>query len=165
MGQQQAKALPKVMRKAGDPMNVYNLPSVHTEVIYPTNKRFTTFSICRCWQSVVVFATHNLVAVPSYLSALRVMACFALSLNCAAKFPICDNAHKALQKQGCDCGPAMLEVRQAPSLKPVGVEWVPSGSGGPTNASATHPGGPSAAALFGGAASVSAAVAGQSLLQ
>ncbi|XP_026193673.1 uncharacterized protein LOC34619364 [Cyclospora cayetanensis] len=133
MGQQQAKALPKVMRKAGDPMNVYNLPSVHTEVIYPTNKRFTTFSICRCWQS--------------------------------AKFPICDNAHKALQKQGCDCGPAMLEVRQAPSLKPVGVEWVPSGSGGPTNASATHPGGPSAAALFGGAASVSAAVAGQSLLQ
>ncbi|CDJ41521.1 Chromosome II, complete genome, related [Eimeria tenella] len=117
MGQQQAKALPKIMRKAGDPMNVFNLPSVHTEVLYPTAKRTVNFSICRCWQST--------------------------------KFPICDNAHKVLQKQGCNCGPTMLEVRQAPSLtEPRDM-----------NSSFESKERMSAGALFGGAASVAAAVA------
>lgn len=124
MGQQATKELPKIGRKAGDPMNLFNLKSVHTEVIYPTNKRIMNFSICRCWQST--------------------------------KFPICDNAHKTLQKQGCDCGPAMLEVRQAPSLKPVGAEC---SSGEKLSGSGERKNGFSPSALFGGAASVSAVVA------
>lgn len=28
-----------------------DLPAVHTEIVYPTNKRTINFSICRCWQS------------------------------------------------------------------------------------------------------------------
>ena len=56
-------------------------------------------------------------------------------------------------------GPAMLEVRQASSLRPVGVEWTP---GGTPESPGAHHGGPSVAALFGGAASVLAAVAGLS---
>lgn len=28
-----------------------DLQSVHTEIIYPTNRRIMNFSICRCWQS------------------------------------------------------------------------------------------------------------------
>lgn len=126
MGQQSTKALPKIMRKAGDPMNVYNLPSVHTEIITPTCKRVMNFSICRCWQST--------------------------------KFPICDNAHKTLQKQGCDCGPAMLEVRQAPSLKPVSAEWTPGSNSNNSGNSGAQTGGASTVALFGGVASVSAAL-------
>lgn len=53
----------------------------------------------------------------------------------------------------------MLEVRQAPSLKNVSAEWVPGGKPG---ASGSQEGGPSVAAFFGGAASVSAALAGLS---
>jgi CDGSH-type Zn-finger protein len=31
------------------------------------------------------------------------------------KFPICDNSHQKLQKQGMDIGPVMLEFRAAPT--------------------------------------------------
>lgn len=143
----------------------------------------------------------------------------SLSLS-AAKFPVCDNAHQALQKQGCNCGkggtfflrftygsslprslnvlllldlfavryrtaerccvgeglaqqenekdtgavahsclhagPAMLEVRQAPSVKPMPGEWEQNGPIKP----GAQQGGPSAALLLAGAASVSAAVTG-----
>ncbi|CEM30152.1 unnamed protein product [Vitrella brassicaformis CCMP3155] len=30
----------------------------------------------------------------------------------SAKFPICDNTHQKLQKQGIQCGPCMLEVKK-----------------------------------------------------
>ncbi|KAL8271927.1 hypothetical protein Esti_004051 [Eimeria stiedai] len=128
MGQKATKQIPKVTRKAGDPMNVYNLPAVHTEFVYPSRKRTMNYSICRCWQS--------------------------------SKFPICDNSHKKLQWQGCNCdarcalisresiriaGPVMLEIRQAPSLTPVGTS---SSQNGPTPI-----------ALFGCGACVSALLA------
>ncbi|KAL8433133.1 hypothetical protein ACSSS7_004110 [Eimeria intestinalis] len=70
---------------------------------------------------------------------------------------MCDNSHKKLQWQGCDCGPVMLEVRQAPSLTPVGAEW--SSSEGSSNGSGSSQTGPTPIALFGGAASVSALLA------
>ncbi|CDI79209.1 Chromosome II, complete genome, related [Eimeria acervulina] len=118
MGQQACKPLPRIMRKAGDPMNVFNLPSVHQEIIYPTHKRTLNFSVCRCWQST--------------------------------KFPICDNSHKVLQKQGCNCGPAMLEVRHAPSVtEPREFRSTSESSKDKL----------STGSLFGGAASVAAAVA------
>ncbi|KAL8449798.1 hypothetical protein Emed_002761 [Eimeria media] len=130
MGQKAGKAVFKVSRKAGDPMNVRNLPAVHTEIIYPSSKRTMNYAICRCWQS--------------------------------GKFPICDNSHKMLQWQGCDCGPVMLEVRQAPSLTPVGAEWSPSE--GTSSSSSSSQGGPTAITVFGGAASVSALLADGPLL-
>mmetsp|Transcript_66885 Transcript_66885/g.151080 ORF Transcript_66885/g.151080 Transcript_66885/m.151080 type:complete len:110 (-) Transcript_66885:295-624(-) len=31
------------------------------------------------------------------------------------KFPLCDNTHQRLQKQGCNIGPVMLEIKTGPT--------------------------------------------------
>eukprot|EP00927_Polykrikos_kofoidii_P061943 TRINITY_DN56760_c0_g1_i1.p2 TRINITY_DN56760_c0_g1~~TRINITY_DN56760_c0_g1_i1.p2 ORF type:complete len:134 (-),score=20.29 TRINITY_DN56760_c0_g1_i1:154-555(-) len=41
------------------------------------------------------------------------------------KFPLCDNTHQRLQKQGINCGPVMLEIKAGPTP-------VTAGSGGET---------------------------------
>eukprot|EP00929_Paragymnodinium_shiwhaense_P027785 TRINITY_DN16226_c0_g2_i1.p1 TRINITY_DN16226_c0_g2~~TRINITY_DN16226_c0_g2_i1.p1 ORF type:complete len:153 (+),score=12.27 TRINITY_DN16226_c0_g2_i1:99-557(+) len=37
------------------------------------------------------------------------------------KFPMCDNSHQRLQKQGVHCGPLMLEIKAEPLAKKVGA--------------------------------------------
>mmetsp|Transcript_80289 Transcript_80289/g.146450 ORF Transcript_80289/g.146450 Transcript_80289/m.146450 type:complete len:135 (+) Transcript_80289:65-469(+) len=58
------------------------------------------------------------------------------------RFPLCDNSHQRLQKQGIHCGPVMFEVRAGPV--PVGACEGSCKSSGPVNL-----GGPQAAALGG----------------
>ncbi|CBZ53126.1 conserved hypothetical protein [Neospora caninum Liverpool] len=43
------------------------------------------------------------------------------NMNTKAKFPLCDNLHQKLQKQGVNVGPAMLEIRAAPPVQSVGA--------------------------------------------
>mmetsp|Transcript_13335 Transcript_13335/g.35781 ORF Transcript_13335/g.35781 Transcript_13335/m.35781 type:complete len:176 (-) Transcript_13335:95-622(-) len=43
------------------------------------------------------------------------------------KFPLCDNTHQRLQKQGINCGPCMLEVK--PGVVPVSAQGVASAEG------------------------------------
>lgn len=52
-------------------------------------------------------STHVEVLTTNENTRISVCRCWKSS-----KFPICDNAHQLLQKQGVDCGPAMLEIRK-----------------------------------------------------
>ncbi|CDI76171.1 Clone ZZD536 mRNA sequence-like protein, related [Eimeria praecox] len=196
MGQQACKPLPKILRKAGDPMNVFSASVNGFSKLYLSSEDpvasclgfsivrraaqaiavvdrgtnpfrrfhcasvFDTASLGKGIPTLSLFlvraaslvsdlpSVHQEIVYPTHKRTLNFSICRCWQ---STKFPICDNSHKVLQKQGCNCGPAMLEVRQAPSV--VEPREFRSTSGNSKEQ-------PSAGVLFGGAASVAAAVAG-----
>eukprot|EP00442_Polarella_glacialis_P056356 CAMPEP_0115077622 /NCGR_PEP_ID=MMETSP0227-20121206/17099_1 /TAXON_ID=89957 /ORGANISM="Polarella glacialis, Strain CCMP 1383" /LENGTH=141 /DNA_ID=CAMNT_0002464923 /DNA_START=45 /DNA_END=470 /DNA_ORIENTATION=+ len=77
------------------------------------------------------------------------------------RFPLCDNTHQRLQKQGVNVGPVMLEIKSAP-IAPVGAGDANAGccgGGGGDDRRLTSLGGPQAAVLGGVAAAGVAGVA------
>mmetsp|Transcript_89498 Transcript_89498/g.237737 ORF Transcript_89498/g.237737 Transcript_89498/m.237737 type:complete len:135 (-) Transcript_89498:51-455(-) len=70
----------------------------------------------------------------------------------SAKFPVCDNSHQKLQKQGLKVGPVMFEIKAGPSK--VGASGASSEAPRPINL-----GGPRAALLGGTMAAALAGVA------
>ncbi|CDJ60273.1 Clone ZZD536 mRNA sequence-like protein, related [Eimeria maxima] len=98
-------------------------------------------------------SVHQEIVYPSHKRTQNFSVCRCWQ---STKFPICDNSHKVLQKQGCNCGPAMLEIRQAPSVEEPRAFKSTAG---------TSKDNPSAGVLFGGAASVAAAVAARVLMR
>nr|CEL67113.1 TPA: PfMNL-2 CISD1 family iron-sulfur protein,putative [Neospora caninum Liverpool] len=63
-------------------------------------------------------AVHTEIVVPSAKRARKFSICRCWK---SSKFPLCDNLHQKLQKQGVNVGPAMLEIRAAPPVQSVGA--------------------------------------------
>mmetsp|Transcript_946 Transcript_946/g.2407 ORF Transcript_946/g.2407 Transcript_946/m.2407 type:complete len:143 (-) Transcript_946:36-464(-) len=75
------KAASSGLRRAGDPLNTLGYPVVHERVFLPPGGGGKPARFCIC-------------------------RCWQ-----SLKFPLCDNTHQRLQKQGVNVGPVMLEIK------------------------------------------------------
>eukprot|EP00747_Dinoflagellata_sp_TGD_P185937 gnl/TRDRNA2_/TRDRNA2_42732_c0_seq1.p2 gnl/TRDRNA2_/TRDRNA2_42732_c0~~gnl/TRDRNA2_/TRDRNA2_42732_c0_seq1.p2 ORF type:complete len:135 (+),score=26.05 gnl/TRDRNA2_/TRDRNA2_42732_c0_seq1:78-482(+) len=66
---------------------------------------------------------HEKVHFPPQGKSVRTTVCRCWK---SAKFPLCDNTHQRLQKQGINVGPVMMELK--PGVAPVGAGGPPTGS-------------------------------------
>eukprot|EP00397_Hematodinium_sp_SG-2012_P055826 GEMP01068427.1.p1 GENE.GEMP01068427.1~~GEMP01068427.1.p1 ORF type:complete len:127 (+),score=15.92 GEMP01068427.1:64-444(+) len=87
MGAAESKPVePVPLRSAGDILNIHDLKNTHETIVTAPSRAGKPVRYTIC-------------------------RCWL-----SKKFPICDNAHQLLQKQGLQVGPVMIEIRRGPKL-------------------------------------------------
>ncbi|PFH33440.1 putative PfMNL-2 CISD1 family iron-sulfur protein [Besnoitia besnoiti] len=94
-------------------------------------------------------AVHTEIVVPPPKKGKKFAVCRCWK---SSKFPLCDNIHQKLQKQGINVGPAMLEIRPAPPLESVRAPRVAQSGGSPSSEPVLRDAGAPAADRTGAAA-------------
>eukprot|EP00921_Rhytidocystis_pertsovi_P010000 GHVQ01015993.1.p1 GENE.GHVQ01015993.1~~GHVQ01015993.1.p1 ORF type:complete len:144 (-),score=16.87 GHVQ01015993.1:452-883(-) len=101
-------------------------------------------------------ADHVETVYPPMQPAKKISVCRCWQ---SANFPICDNAHQQLQKQGIRTGPVMLELRNSHNRQLGSLRSTPSSSSGGFRIA----GGQSPSDLSNGTVKIAASIVGSAL--